>query len=261
VSRAAAELLARLLPGLVDLLGLGAWEVLVRVYAIPSYVLPGPLRIVDTLWQEAPDLLAALAATLQVALAALATATIVGVLLAVLLVQSRLLERSVYPWLVTLQVTPVVSIAPLILIWADDVFAALLICATIVAFFPIVANSVHGLRSVDPGLAQLFRLYGASRSRTLVHLQLPTALPAFLAGMRIAGGLSLVGAVVAEFVAGTGGTSSGLASRILESGYRLEIPRMFAALLLLAVAGILLHAALDLLTRALLRHRPEARDA
>jgi NitT/TauT family transport system permease protein len=254
----AVVLLARLLPALLGMLGLAAWEALVRVYAIPPYVLPGPLLIAETLRQEAPDLLAALAATLQVALAALATATVVGLLLSVLLVQSRLLERSVYPWLVTLQVTPVVSIAPLILIWADDVFAALLICATVVAFFPIVANTVHGLRSVDPGLAELFRLYGASRWRTLVHLQLPTALPAFLGGVRIAGGLSLVGAVVAEFVAGTGGTRSGLAGRILEAGYRLQIPRMFAALLLLALAGIVLHAALGLVTRALLRHRPVA---
>ncbi len=245
-------------PLVVAVVFLGGWEWIVRANAIPVYILPGPLLIAKTLWTDGPSLLDSLWVTLRTTFAALAAAVTLGLALAMLLAQSRLIERSFYPYLVILQVTPIVSIAPLIIIWVNNVFLSLLVCAWIVSFFPIVANTTLGLNSVDRGLADLFRLYGATRWQTLVHLRLPTALPYFLAGVRISGGLALIGAVVAEFVAGSGGSASGLAFRILEAGYRLQIPRLFAALILLSVAGILINAALSWLSRLLLRRWHES---
>ena len=245
--------LSRLAPFLLGALALTAWEVFVRLAAIPPYVLPGPLLIARTLWSDGPSLLQALWVTLRITGIALLAAALGGIALAVVMAQSRLIERSLFPYAVILQVTPIVAIAPLIIIWADDTTLALVLCAWIVAFFPIVSNTMTGLNSLDRNLVDLFRLYGASRWQMLRLLRCPTALPYFLAGLRISGGLALVGAVVAEFVAGTGGTETGLAFRILESGYRLQIPRMFAALVLLGLAGIAIYLALDLLSRRLLR--------
>jgi NitT/TauT family transport system permease protein len=240
-------------PVVVAILFLGGWEWIVRANAIPPYILPGPLLVAQTLWTDGPSLLQSLMITLRTALAALAAATGLGLALAIALAQSRLIERSFYPYLVVLQVTPIVSIAPLIIIWANDVFLSLLICAWIAAFFPVVANTTLGLNSTDPGLNDLFRLYRANRWQRLIHLRLPTALPYFMAGVRISGGLALIGTVVAEFVAGSGGADSGLAFRILEAGYRLQIPRLFAALILLSIAGVAIHMMLGLISRRVLR--------
>lgn len=249
------ERLARLAaPGLVGALLLCAWEALVRWRQVPPYVLPGPLAVARALAQDGASLGASLVFTLEVTGLALLGSAALGGLLAVLLAQSRWIEHSLFPYAVVLQVTPIVSIAPLIIIWVQDTFLALLVCAWLVAFFPVLSNTTLGLRSADPHLVELFRLYGATRWQTLAHLQLPSALPYFLAGLRISGGLALVGAVVAEFVAGTGGAETGLAFRILESGYRLQIPRLFAALLLLASAGVAIHVALAALSHWLLRH-------
>jgi NitT/TauT family transport system permease protein len=236
-------------PFVVGLLMLAAWEAVVRINGIPPYILPGPLLVTETLWRDGPSLLGSLWVTLRITLAALAAAVLLGGALAVLFAQSRWLERSFFPYAVILQVTPIVSIAPLIIIWVNDAFLALLVCAWIVAFFPIVANTTLGLNSTDRNLVALMRLYGASRWQVLRYVRLPSALPFFLGGVRISGGLALIGAVVAEFVAGTGGAETGLASRILEAGYRLQIPRLFAALLLLALVGIAIFAALSWLSR------------
>jgi NitT/TauT family transport system permease protein len=249
------RLLAPLIVGAIILF---AWEAAVRIEDIPPYILPGPILIAETLWRDGPSLLGSLAVTLRITLAALAAAVILGGAIAVCFAQWRFLEISFFPYAVILQVTPIVSIAPLIIIWVNDTFASLLICAWIVAFFPIVANTTLGLNSADRNLVELFRLYGASRWQMLRHLRLPAALPYFLAGVRISGGLALIGAVVAEFVAGTGGTETGLAYRILEAGYRLQIPRLFAALLLLSAAGIAIFAVLSWLTRRLIGHWHES---
>ena len=240
-------------PVVVAILFLSGWEWIVRANAIPPYILPGPLLVAQTLWTDGPSLLQSLMITLRTTIAALVAATGLGLALAIALAQSRLIERSFYPYLVVLQVTPIVSIAPLIIIWANDVFLSLLICAWLAAFFPVVANTTLGLNSTDPGLNDLFRLYRASRWQRLIHLRLPTALPYFMAGVRISGGLSLIGTVVAEFVAGSGGADSGLAFRILEAGYRLQIPRLFAALILLSIAGVAIHLVLGLISRRVLR--------
>jgi NitT/TauT family transport system permease protein len=237
---------------------LALWEVVVRTEGIPPYILPGPLAIAASLWTDGPSLLGSLLVTLRVTLAALAAAAIFGGAIAVLFSLSRLLELSLFPYAVILQVTPIVAIAPLIIIWVRQPFLALLVCAWIVAFFPVVANTTVGLNSADRNLLALFQLYGASQGQVLRYLKLPTALPYFLAGLRISGGLALIGAVVAEFVAGTGGTETGLAFRILEAGYRLAIPRLFAALFLLSLTGIVIYLVLDGLSRMLLRHWHES---
>ena len=242
-----------LAPLVVGLLVLGGWEWGVRAGAVPPYILPGPVLIAQTLWHDWGTLAPSLLVTMQITFLALLVAATLGLALAILFAQSRVIEMSLFPYAVVLQVTPIVAIAPLIIVWADNLTLALLICAWIVAFFPILSNTTQGLNSVDPNLRDLFRLYRASRWQVLRRLQLPSALPYFLAGLRISGGLSLIGAIVAEFVAGTGGSSSGLASRILESGYQLQIPRMFAALVLVSGFGIVIFLALTLLSHLLLR--------
>jgi NitT/TauT family transport system permease protein len=225
-------------PLAIGVLALAAWELTVRLKDIPPYILPGPLLIAETLWKDWGTLSESLMVTLRITFAALLAAVSVGVALAVIFTQSKWLEKSLFPYAVILQVTPVVSIAPLIIIWVGDINLSLLICAWIVAFFPILSNTILGLNSADHNLINLFQLYRASRWQTLRYLRLPAALPYFLGGLKISGGLALIGAVVAEFVAGSGGSASGLAYRILESGYRLQIPRMFAALILISVTGI-----------------------
>jgi NitT/TauT family transport system permease protein len=245
-------------PLVVGAVLLALWEMVVRVEGIRPYILPGPLLIAATLWTDGPSLLGSLLVTLRITLAALTAAAILGGGIAMLFSLSRILALSLFPYAVILQVTPIVAIAPLIIIWVREPFLALLVCAWIVAFFPVVANTTVGLNSADRNLLALFRLYGASTGKTLRYLKLPTALPYFLAGLRISGGLALIGAVVAEFVAGTGGAETGLAFRILEAGYRLAIPRLFAALFLLSVTGIAIYLALDLLSRLVLRHWHES---
>jgi NitT/TauT family transport system permease protein len=234
------------------------WQVYVVVAEVPHYILPSPLRIAQAMLTDWPVLLPALLVTLKITFIALAIALVGGVALAVLMAQSRWIELALYPYAVILQVTPIVAIAPLILIYAPSTQVALLICAWIVAFFPILSNTSQGLRSTDHNLLNLFELYGASRWQTLIHLKAPNALPYFLAGLRIAGGLALIAAVVAEFAAGSAGAGSGLAFRLLESQYRLNIPRLFAALVLLSFTGILIFFATSLLSHLALRHWHES---
>ena len=239
----------------VGILMLVAWELAVRLTNTPPYLLPGPILILKTLFQEWPTLLPSWFITMKIAFTALFAATTSGLLVAILFAQSKWIERSFFPYAVLLQTTPIVAIAPLIIIWmGSNTFAALVICAWIVAFFPIVSNTVLGLNSTDPSLVNLFKLNNASRWQTLWYLRLPGSLPYFLAGLRISGGLALIGAVVAEFVAGTGGAQSGLAYQILMAGYNLQIPRMFAALLLITCSGIAIFALLTALSNYLLKN-------
>ncbi|MGN7123773.1 ABC transporter permease [Methylorubrum thiocyanatum] len=240
---------AALPPLLVGILVLGLWEAACRGFAIPEYLFPAPSVIAASLVQNGPDLLRALWSTLRVTLIAFALSTVLGTLVAFLFVQSRFIERGFFPYAVMLQVTPVVAVAPLIIILVRDTQVALVICATIIAIFPVISNTTVGLRSVDPGLSNLMRVYRASRMQTLLRLRIPSALGYFFAGLRISSGLALIGAVVAEFVAGTGGRSAGLAYEILQAGFQLDIPRMFAALSLITLAGILLFLAMSGLSR------------
>jgi len=245
-------------PALFGLAFLIIWEAAVRIADVPSYLIPGPLAIIGAFLADPAGLLLSLASTLLVTFVALLVAALLGVLLAIGIASSRLLAAAIQSWAVILQVTPIVAIAPLIIVWVGDPFASLVVCATIVAFFPVFANTVAGLASAPAELVDLFRLYGAHRLTTLWLLRLPAALSYFLAGLRISGGLALVGAVVAEFVAGSGGFASGLAYRILEAGYRLQIPRMFAALVLLSLAGIAINFGLGAFAGFVMRRRGEA---
>src|SRR5215510_5939062 len=223
-------------PALIGVLALGVWEGIVRVKHIPPYILPGPLLIARTVVTDWGTLFPSLLVTLAITGAAFLVSAVLGLVLAVLFTQSAWVERAFFPYAVILQVTPLVAIAPLIILWVKWIPLALLICAWLVAFFPVLSNTVLGLTSTDQNLVDLFRLYGATRWQAL-------------RGLRISGGLALIGAVVAEFVAGTGGAQSGLAFRILEAGYQLQIPRMFAAVFLISAAGVLIFVLLQGLSR------------
>jgi NitT/TauT family transport system permease protein len=235
-------------PAAVALLLLLAWQGLVVAYDVPVFLVPAPLRVAQVLVSDAGLLFGALAVTLEITVLAFACATVLGVLIAFAFVQSRAIETALFPYAVLLQVTPIVAIAPLIIIWVKDPTASLVICATLVALFPIIANTTLGLRSVNSGLLSYFRLQRATRWQTLVRLRIPSALPYFFGGLRISSGLALIGAVVAEFVAGTGGTGTGLAYQILQAGYQLNIPRMFAALVLITGTGVALFALMAMLS-------------
>jgi NitT/TauT family transport system permease protein len=238
---ASGKKIADMLPPLVvGVLLLAGWEACCWAFRIPSYLIPAPTLIIKTFIANAPALLHSLWVTLRVTLIALALSITIGTAIAFVFVQSPIIERSFFPYAVILQVTPIVAIAPLIIILVKNTQGALIICATIIAIFPIISNTTVGLRSIDAGHQDLFAINRATRLQNLVYLRIPSALPYFFAGLRISSGLALIGAVVAEFVAGTGGRNTGLAYQILQSGYQLDIPRMFAALFLITFAGIAL---------------------
>jgi NitT/TauT family transport system permease protein len=254
-----------LAPVLVGILMLGAWEAGVQISGIPPYLLPGPILVLQTLVKDWGQLFPSLLITLQITVVAFVAAVVSGLLVAILFAQNKWIERSFFPYAVILQTTPIVAIAPLIIIWVrqavpgeGSTFVSLVICAWIVAFFPILSNTILGLNSADHNLLNLFQLYRSSRWQTLIYLRLPSALPYFLGGLRISGGLALIGAVVAEFVAGTGGTQSGIAYQILMSSFNLQIPRMFAALLMTTVLGVAIFAGLTLLSDVLLQNWHES---
>lgn len=249
---------AVIMPTLAIVMALLVWEALVRYYEVPHYLIPAPSLIAQTLIKDGPSLLNSMMFTVKLTLISLALAIIGGVLIGMVFALSRTIEMSFFPFAVILQVTPVVAIAPLILIYVHDTFSALLICAWIVAFFPILSNTVIGLRSADHNLRDLFKLYRATPLQRLRFLLAPSALPYFMAALKVAGGLALIGAVVAEFVAGTAGQNTGLASRILESSFRNEIPRMFAALLLVSALGIVIFLVTSWLSRRVLGHWHES---
>lgn len=244
-------------PIVVLAVSIGLWSLMVRINNIQPYVLPGPEAVFKTLIDDWPVLFRSLLVTLWTTLEGFVAAAVGGILLALLFNQAKWLEYSLFPYAVILQVTPVIAIAPLLLIYLPQQ-TAVIVCAWIVGFFPVLSNTTLGLNSVDRNLAGLFQLYGASRLQTLRYLKLPAALPFILGGLRIAGGLSLIGAVVAEIAAGSAGAGSGLAYRIAESGYRLNIPRMFAALLLLSAAGIVIYGLLALVSHLILRRWHES---
>jgi len=245
-------------PVLVGIVLLCAWEAVCRSFKIPPYLFPAPSAIAASFEEHWKYLFASLWTTVRITLQAFALAVLIGTLGAFLFVQNRFAEIGLFPYVVLLQVTPIVAIAPLIIILVKSTAVSLVICATIIGLFPVISNTITGLRSVDPGLLSYFRMKRAGRLQTLVRLRIPSALPFFLAGLRISSGLSLIGAVVAEFVAGTGGRNSGLAYLILQAGFQLDIPLMFAALALIAVLGITMFLVMTGLTQLLLGHWHES---
>jgi NitT/TauT family transport system permease protein len=251
--------LDRFVPLIAGAVFLVAWEIFVSWRGIPPYVLPAPSVIFQSLWTNAGGLLRALGNTALVTLSAFSLATISGIALGILIALFRTVEKIVWPYAVALQVTPIIAIAPLVIIWVglSRVWLALLILSWLVAFFPMLSATVVGIKSVDRGLQNVFTLYGATRWQRLLRLQLPAALPFILSGARVSSGLSVIGAVVAEFVAGSG-TSTGLAWTIVQSSTMLDVPRMFAALFLLAGFGVALWHAMSRLASILLGHWHES---
>ena len=227
-----------LYPVLIGVVLIALWQWLVVAMELPPYLVPSPYLMMQTLVTDWAPLGNALLVTLKITVLSFLLATVAGVLISFLFVQSKRIETALFPYAVLLQVTPIVAVAPLIIIWVKNPVAAMTVCAALVALFPIISNTTLGLRSIDPDLQSYFKLNRATRWQQLVRLRIPSALPYFFGGLRISSGLALIGAVVAEFVAGTGGSASGLAYRILESGYRLQIPRMFAALIMISLSGI-----------------------
>jgi len=225
-------------PLLVGVVLVAIWQAMVSIMELPPYLVPSPYLMMETLIKDWVPLGNALLVTLKITVFSFVLATIAGVLISFLFVQSKRIETALFPYAVLLQVTPIVAVAPLIIIWVKDPVAAMTVCAALVALFPIIANTTLGLRSIDPDLQSYFKLNRATRWQQLVRLRIPSALPYFFGGLRISSGLALIGAVVAEFVAGTGGSGAGLAYQILQAGFQLNIPRMFAALLLISLTGV-----------------------
>ena len=238
-----------LLPALVGLVLLLVWQALVTLLELPPYLVPSPLLMLQTLMTDWAALGLSLWVTVKITLLAFALATVAGVLISFVFVQSKRIETALFPYAVLLQVTPIVAVAPLIIIWVKDPVLSMVICAALVALFPIISNTTLGLRSVEPDLLAYFQLNRATRLQVLMRLRIPSALPYFFGGLRISSGLALIGAVVAEFVAGTGGQGAGLAYQILQAGFQLNIPRMFAALLLISLTGVALFVLMAWCTR------------
>ena len=238
-----------LFPLLVAVVLIGLWDGLVAGFELPPYLIPSPTLMMKTLFADGAMLMGSLFITMKITVLSFVVAVVVGVLISFLFVQSRVIETALFPYAVLLQVTPIVAIAPLIIIWVKEPTASLVICAALVALFPIISNTTLGLRSIDPDLQAYFRMNRATRGQMLWRLRIPSALPYFFGGLRISSGLALIGAVVAEFVAGTGGSNTGLAYQILMAGYQLDIPRMFAALLLISLAGVFLFVLMAWLTK------------
>ena len=257
LARARAEKIQKIakwtLPSLVMVLSILAWHLYVTLGEVPHYVLPGPVLVAQSLMEDWALLWPAMVITLRLTLLALLFAVLGGVALAVAFTQSKWAEMSFFPYAVILQVTPVVAIAPLLQIYVESAFVAALLCAWIVAFFPILSNTTIGLKSADHNLSDLFSIYGATRWQRLRYLSAPSALPFFLGGLKIAGGLALIGAVVAEFVIGRAGTGLGLASTLLEASYRFNFGRLYAALILISGMGIVIFAAMSLISHLALR--------
>jgi len=236
-------------PLIVGAVLVAIWQALVTLMELPPYLVPSPYLMMETLIKDWVPLGNALLVTLKITVFSFVLATIAGVLISFLFVQSKRIETALFPYAVLLQVTPIVAVAPLIIIWVKNPVAAMTVCAALVALFPIIANTTLGLRSIDPDLQSYFKLNHATRWQQLVRLRIPSALPYFFGGLRISSGLALIGAVVAEFVAGTGGSGAGLAYQILQAGFQLNIPRMFAALLLISLTGVGMFVAMAWLSR------------
>lgn len=238
-----------LYPVLIGVVLVALWQWMVVAMELPPYLVPSPILMMQTLVTDWVPLGNALLVTLKITLLSFALATVAGVLISFLFVQSKRIETALFPYAVLLQVTPIVAVAPLIIIWVKNPVAAMTVCAALVALFPIISNTTLGLRSIDPDLQSYFKLNRATRWQQLVRLRIPSALPYFFGGLRISSGLALIGAVVAEFVAGTGGSGAGLAYQILQAGFQLNIPRMFAALLLISLTGVALFVLMAWLTK------------
>ena len=245
--------MSKLQSPLIILCFLFLWEILFHVLSIKWYLLPPPTMILESIYFNFFSLMASLAITLKVTLTALAASILISLIMAIIFYFSQFIEKTMMPVTVILQVTPIIAIAPLISIWVDNSEMATLICAFLVAFFPLLTNTISGLKSTEKNHLDLMKLYRANKIQLLRYVVLPNALPYFLSGLKISTGLALIGAIVGEFVIGPISGHSGLAYRIIESGYQLEIPKMFASVFLISITGIFLYNLVRLISYLILR--------
>ena len=229
------------------------WEVICRTFHVPSWLLPQPTQIVTALLADSSFLLQSLTFTAKVTLSAFVLALVIGLLLGSLCHISKSVSDTLYPFTILLQTTPVVSVAPLLLVWfRNDAFAALVTCAWLVCVYPMISAALSGFSQTDPNLKRLFALYGIPPWKSFWHFELPSALPLILNGVRISGGLALVGAIGAEFVVGSGGQELGLAYKLLMAAYNQETAKLFAALFVVSGFGLTIHFLLAFIERTAL---------
>jgi NitT/TauT family transport system permease protein len=248
--------LAIVVPPLVTLvIALAAWEAGVRALEIPAVLVPPPSAVLAAGAAERAELAAALGTTAQAAVAGFLLSVAAGTLGGALLAASRVVERGLYPYTIFLQTVPIVAIAPLLVLWFGAGGRAVAVSAFIVSVFPVVANTLAGLRSVEPPLRDLFRLYGASRLETLRKLEIPAALPSMVTGWRVASGLAVIGAIVGEFVAGFSEGNAGLGITVLTAYRQLRTDLLFSAVLAASLLGLAIFGAVNAIGRVLLRHR------
>ena len=224
-----------------------AAELAVRQAWVPSFLVPAPSSVVASMFRDWPELWRATFATAIAALAGFGMSAIIGSLIAIALSSAAWVQRAFYPYAVFFQTVPIIAIAPLLVVWFgwDRTVVA---SAFIVSIFPVIANTLTGLLSTDLALRDLFRLYSANRLATLCKLRLPFALPHILTGLRIAAGLAVVGAIVGEFI-----TGSGIGGSIMVSRQQNRVDKVFAGLLLASLLGILLFMLINLISRLALR--------
>ena len=228
---------------------LGAAEISVRAGWVQAFLIPTPSAVIKTLFSQRADLAVALGQTTLAATIGFAMSIAIGVLTALLLTSSTIARRALYPYAVFFQTVPVIAIAPLLVIWFGFGLTTCIASACIVSVFPIIANTLSGLLSTDPALRDLFRLYRASSLATLFKLRLPFALPQILTGLRVSGGLAVIGTIVGEFIAG-----NGLGGQIDVALTQQRVDLVFAAILLASLLGLTIFATINLLSWFLLRH-------
>jgi NitT/TauT family transport system permease protein len=245
---------AQVLPPVIVLIIVAALlEIYVRWRHVPIYLLPAPSAVLASLHNDASELYPALGWTAAAALIGFAGSVLLGILIATALSASRLVRRAIYPYTLFFQTVPIVAIAPLLVFWLEAGLTSVTVCALIVSIFPVIANTLVGLRSTEPALVDLFRLYGANPLSQFFKLRLPAALPAIFTGLRIAAGLSVIGTVVAEFLVGQLGDRAGLGIRIVSSIKYGHTDRVFAAVLLASLLGLAMFAAVNVAAHLMLR--------
>jgi NitT/TauT family transport system permease protein len=248
-----AQLRRVALPPFVAFLVITAlWEGAVRALSVAAYLLPPPSAIAAAAARDLPTLLAGAATTAYAALLGFGLSALLGVLAAIILASSRVLERALHPYTIFLQTVPIVAIAPLLVLWFGPGLRAVTVSAFIVSVFPVIANTLAGLRGVEPALRDLFRLYGARRGATLIKLELPSALPNIVTGLKVAAGLAVIGAIVGEFVAGFSEGAAGLGILVLSAYRQLKTDLLFAAVVFAAGLGLVLFGLVSLAGHLLL---------
>jgi NitT/TauT family transport system permease protein len=237
---------------------LAAWQVFVAVMGIPQYILPPPTAVLVAAFTRWADIWAALTITFLAALAGLGLSVLVGVAAALVMSQSKVIERSFYPYAVILQTIPIIAIAPLVVIWLGAGTPSVIVISFLISLFPMISNSTAGLSATDHNLANMFELYNARWWQRIAMLTFPSALPYIMTGLRISSGLAIIGAIVGEFVGGIAGHKGGLGYVLTAAAIRLDMPYLFAAAFASAMLGIAIFAVVSFVQNLALRNWHES---